>query len=75
MRVTAPLAPFICVPVAAGVRNHLWAATSPDVVTGKYYEPVGIPDREAAVAKDEGLAEQLWEWTEKELTGAGALPK
>ncbi|KAK7911553.1 dehydrogenase reductase SDR member 13 [Apiospora marii] len=75
VRVTAPLAPLICVPVAAGVKNHLWAATSPDVVSGNYYEPVGVPDKEAAVAKDESLAEKLWEWTEKELTGAGALPK
>ncbi|KAK7963953.1 hypothetical protein PG988_010927 [Apiospora saccharicola] len=75
VRVTAPLAPLICVQPAQGVRNHLWAATSPDVVTGKYYEPVGIPDREAAVAKDEALSDKLWEWTEKELAGVGTLPK
>ncbi|KAK8112985.1 Bli-4-like alcohol dehydrogenase [Apiospora sp. TS-2023a] len=75
VRVTAPLAPLICVQPAQGVRNHLWAATSPDVVTGKYYEPVGIPDREAAVAKDEELSDKLWEWTEKELAGVGTLPK
>ncbi|KAK7995130.1 hypothetical protein PG990_013903 [Apiospora arundinis] len=67
VRITGPLAPLICVPVATGVRNHLWAATSPDVVSGKYYEPVGIPDKESVTAKDDGLSDQLWEWTEKEL--------
>ncbi|KAK8062657.1 dehydrogenase reductase SDR member 13 [Apiospora hydei] len=68
VRITAPIAPLVCVPVAAGIKNHLWAATSPDVVSGKYYEPVGIPDKESAVAKDDGLIERLWEWTEKELS-------
>ncbi|KAK8078830.1 short-chain alcohol dehydrogenase-like protein [Apiospora phragmitis] len=74
VRITAPMAPLICVPVATGVKNHLWAATSADVVSGTYYEPVGVPDRESAVARDEGLAERLWEWTEKELVAAGVWP-
>ncbi|KAK8029727.1 alcohol dehydrogenase Bli-4 [Apiospora rasikravindrae] len=68
VRITAPIAPLVCVPVATGVKNHLWAATSPDVVSGKYYEPVGIPNKESAVAKDDGLSDRLWEWTEKELS-------
>ncbi|KAK7959809.1 retinol dehydrogenase 14 [Apiospora aurea] len=68
VRITAPIAPLVCVPVETGVRNHLWAATSPDVVSGKYYEPVGIPDKESEMAKDDGLIEKLWDWTEKELS-------
>lgn len=59
----------MCVPVHVGVKNHLWAATSPEVVSGKYYEPVGIPDKESVAAKDEALSRKLWEWTENEMTG------
>ncbi|KAK4234479.1 retinol dehydrogenase [Achaetomium macrosporum] len=70
-RVTAPLSPFFCVTVAVGVRNHLWAATGANVETGKYYEPVGVPDNETAIAKDQALSRRLWEWTEKELESAG----
>ncbi|KAK6063983.1 short chain dehydrogenase [Seiridium cupressi] len=67
VRLTAPIAPLLCVPVTTGVRNHLWAATSPDMVSGKYYDPVGIPDKETTMAKDEDLSRRLWEWTEDEL--------
>lgn len=70
VRLTKPIAPLFCVPVAIGVRNHLWAATNPGVVSGKYYEPVGIPDKESVMAKDEDLSRRLWEWTERELDGA-----
>lgn len=69
VRLTAPLAPLLCVPVHVGVKNHLWAATSPKVVSGKYYEPIGVSDRESTMAKDEDLAKKLWEWTERELEG------
>ncbi|KAK4031369.1 retinol dehydrogenase [Parachaetomium inaequale] len=68
-RATAPMSPLFCVSPAIGVRNHLWAATAPDVESGKYYEPVGVPDKETAVANDPSLSRRLWEWTEKELNG------
>ncbi|KAH9908611.1 hypothetical protein F4778DRAFT_354652 [Xylariomycetidae sp. FL2044] len=74
VRLTAPLAPLVCVSVELGVRNHLWAATSPDVVSGKYYEPVGVPDRETQDARDPVLSAKVWEWTESELGAAGLLP-
>ncbi|KAI1759675.1 hypothetical protein GGR53DRAFT_512810 [Hypoxylon sp. FL1150] len=73
VRLAAPIAPFFCVPVAVGVRNHLWAATSPTVVSGKYYEPVGVPDKETVVAKDEELSKRLWDWTTSEFHKAGVL--
>jgi len=66
-RATAPISPLFCVSPAIGVRNHLWAATAAEVESGKYYEPVGVPDKETAVAKDPSLSRRLWEWTEKEL--------
>lgn len=73
VRSLAPIARFICVPVSVGIRNHLWAATSPDVVSGTYYEPVGVPGKESAMARDEALAKRLWEWTENEVKGAEML--
>ncbi|KAF1979988.1 NAD(P)-binding protein [Bimuria novae-zelandiae CBS 107.79] len=73
VRVTAPIAPFFCVPVSVGIINHLWAATSPDVVSGKYYEPVGVPGKESALAKDESLSKKLWDWTEVQFTGVKSL--
>ncbi|KAI0169716.1 hypothetical protein GGR52DRAFT_478891 [Hypoxylon sp. FL1284] len=75
VRLTAPLAPLVCVPVEVGIRNHLWAATSPDVVSGKYYEPVGVPDNETEVAKDHVLSGKVWEWTEREIRSRGLLPQ
>ena len=53
--------------------NHLWAATSSDVVSGSYYEPVGVPGKESALAKDEGLSGKLWDWTEQQLEGVQLL--
>ena len=73
VRVTRPIAPFFTVPVSVGITNHLWASTSPDVVSGTYYEPVGVPGKESATAKDEALSKNLWEWTENELKGVEAL--
>jgi NAD(P)-dependent dehydrogenase (short-subunit alcohol dehydrogenase family) len=67
----APISGVFCVSPAIGVRNHLWAATAADVESGKYYEPVGVPDKESAVAKDRNLSARLWEWTENEFKSHG----
>ncbi len=51
-----------------GTRNQLWAATAPaGVENGAFYEAVGVLGRHDKVNKDETLAGELWEWTEKEL--------
>ncbi|KAJ5759403.1 hypothetical protein N7520_006559 [Penicillium odoratum] len=54
-----------------GAYNQCWAATAArgDVKSGKYYEPVGRQneDRLDKTAKDDQLAGQLWDWTEKVL--------
>ncbi|KAF7332344.1 Retinol dehydrogenase 13 [Mycena kentingensis (nom. inval.)] len=72
-----PLAPLLMVKPEVGARNVLWAACAPvasgggeqkgRVVSGKYYEPVGIPDRETHLCKDEELGRRLREWTDKAL--------
>ncbi|KAL4739894.1 hypothetical protein BDV11DRAFT_204758 [Aspergillus similis] len=42
-----------------GVRNQLWASVSANVVSGCYYEPVGIGGLEREIAKDDNLARGL----------------
>jgi hypothetical protein len=50
-----------------GSLNQLWAATSKDVVSGQYYEPVGILGKRTSKSKDEKLREELWNWTALQL--------
>ncbi|OAL45021.1 NAD(P)-binding protein [Pyrenochaeta sp. DS3sAY3a] len=73
VRLTMPIAPYFCVPVSVGIANHLWAATSPEVVSGTYYEPVGVPGKESAIAKDDALSKRLWEWTERQFKDVTTL--
>jgi NAD(P)-dependent dehydrogenase (short-subunit alcohol dehydrogenase family) len=57
-------------PVDRGVRNQLWASVATEgLVSGEYYQPVGVGGKASAYGKDEELASKLWEWTEKELEG------
>ena len=72
-RWTKPLAPLFCVPVSIGIQNHLWAATSSKVVSGMYYEPVGVPGTRSDAAKDELLSKRLREWTEDALSWIKSL--
>lgn len=72
IRFISPIASFISVSAVEGAKNHLWTATSPDVVSGKYYEPVGVPDKEGKIARDSELRKKLWTWTEGELKGLEA---
>lgn len=55
--------------IEQGARNQLWAAVSKDVKSGEYYEPVGVGGLASEDGRDDGLAEKLWAWTEKELEG------
>jgi hypothetical protein len=66
-RLTMPIGPLFCVPVTVGIRNHLWAATSPRVVTGTYYEPVGVKGAVSEAAGREELVERLRIWTDDTL--------
>lgn len=59
--------------MADGAKNQLWAAVAPkgnsqgEVLRGEYYTPVGIAGNGNKYAVDEKLADELWEWSEKEL--------
>ncbi|RYP26123.1 hypothetical protein DL767_008163 [Monosporascus sp. MG133] len=61
--------PVVGLTVEDGAKNTLWAATSGDVVSGEYYEPVGVAGKAGGWASDRGLSKKLWEWTEEELKG------
>jgi retinol dehydrogenase-12 len=50
-----------------GSWNQLWAATGSRVVSGEYYEPVGVPGTRTKKSKDVELGNELWEWTKEQL--------
>ncbi|PIG81427.1 oxidoreductase [Aspergillus arachidicola] len=54
-----------------GAYNQLWAATTSKdgLETGQYYIPVGVAsnDKLTKTGRDDVLAGQLWEWTNKAL--------
>lgn len=64
------------VPVEQGAWNQLWAATWPvgkqteklgEPKSGTFYWPVAAEGKGSKLAYDEAKAQELWEWTEKEL--------
>jgi NAD(P)-dependent dehydrogenase (short-subunit alcohol dehydrogenase family) len=67
----SPFIPFISVlftnSVQQGALNQLWAATSGDAKSGKYYVPVAKESPGSALAQDKELGERLWKWTEGEM--------
>lgn len=57
-------------PVEKGHFAQCWAATAPKVVSGGYYEPIGVEGKRAtALARDRELAGRLWDWAQEELKG------
>ncbi|KAH7122725.1 hypothetical protein B0J11DRAFT_532158 [Dendryphion nanum] len=68
MRILATiLSGVLSVDVGKGALNQLWASVGTNVVSGEYYEPVGLAGRGSKWTRDSKLAEKLWAWTEKEL--------
>jgi NAD(P)-dependent dehydrogenase (short-subunit alcohol dehydrogenase family) len=67
----SPIIPVLSVfftnSVQQGALNQLWATTSKDAQSGKYYVPVGKENAGSAYAQDKELGEKLWKWTEGEL--------
>jgi len=64
-------------PVEQCAWNQQWAAFASlgsgqrNVVSGCYYEPVGVKGELSKPAADDTLAEELWKWTQRELSGHG----
>jgi NAD(P)-dependent dehydrogenase (short-subunit alcohol dehydrogenase family) len=72
IRMLLKVAKAITTTVEKGARNQLWASVSKDVVSGEYYEPIGVAGGVSERGKDDELAERLWEWTEEELSSYSA---
>lgn len=71
--VVKPLVSLTGVTSEEGAKGQLWCAFSNEVVSGKYYEPVGKGGKEGPLAQNAELSNKLWEWTDKELQKHGAL--
>jgi NAD(P)-dependent dehydrogenase (short-subunit alcohol dehydrogenase family) len=56
-------------PVEQGHWQLLYMATAPkeQFTNGGYYEPIGVIGTQSALSKDDAVAKELYEWTEKEL--------
>ena len=61
--------PFSQLEPQQGAYNQVWAASTSqaDLHTGNFYEPVGETGTENANTQNAELANELWDWTEKEL--------
>lgn len=63
--------PLISQDVPHGAYNSLWAATSKEVKSGKYYTPVGKQGNNKWVNATGGEGERLWAFSEEEIKKAG----
>lgn len=65
------------VPIEQCAWNQQWAAVAPkgsgerEIVSGTFYEPVGVKGGLTKAGGDDNLAKELWEWTQKELEAFG----
>ncbi|KAL8850222.1 MAG: hypothetical protein Q9221_004821 [Calogaya cf. arnoldii] len=67
------IGPLFMANVPTGALNQLWGAAGKktEVVSGNYYTPVGVSSKGSKWAQKKDLAQELWEWTEKELASKG----
>jgi retinol dehydrogenase 12 len=67
IRILGHIANNIGNPVDQGSRNQLLASVAEGINSREYYTPVGIEGTANDFSKNEILAKELWDWTEKEL--------
>ncbi|KAF2093488.1 NAD(P)-binding protein [Rhizodiscina lignyota] len=67
----AYLQSFVLKTAEQGALTQLWAATSPDAVSGKYYVPVARENSGSAYSRNPEMAAKLWDWTEEQLAKHG----
>lgn len=54
-----------------GTHNQVWCSVGKDVISGRYYEPVGVKDTDPRFASDPNICDSLWDWTSSELLSHG----
>ena len=57
--------------LSEGAKNQLWCATGENVVSGRFYYPIGAVHEGRGTPDDKVLGKQLWDWTEDELAKKG----
>ena len=64
-----PILPGHFANVKGGALTQTWAAVvkKDDLVNGGFYRPVGVKSSGSKLARDNGLAKKLWDWTEGEF--------
>ncbi|KAL8808511.1 MAG: hypothetical protein Q9182_000062 [Xanthomendoza sp. 2 TL-2023] len=67
------LGPLFMADIATGTLNQLWGAVGKkaEMVSGKYYTPVAKSSSGSKWAQKDDLAQELWDWTEKEFVSKG----
>ncbi|KAK3074221.1 hypothetical protein LTR53_003508 [Teratosphaeriaceae sp. CCFEE 6253] len=76
-RLLAPVVWLTGVPTDEGAKTQLWCATAAVgkgagfVENGKFYLPIGKLSDDNVHVKDQALADELWDWTNKELLKHG----
>jgi NAD(P)-dependent dehydrogenase (short-subunit alcohol dehydrogenase family) len=65
----APIVWMTGVTIDEGAKTQLWCATAPrgELQNGKFYQPIGRLDDKGKHQTNAALADELWEWTEREL--------
>ncbi|KAL8859827.1 MAG: hypothetical protein Q9178_003660 [Gyalolechia marmorata] len=65
--------PLFMADIRTGVLNQLWGAVGKksEVVSGGYYTPIAKANSGSKWAQKKDLAQELWDWTERELASKG----
>lgn len=67
VKLLKPVISIAAMTVEEGAKSQLWCCTSTEVKSGTYYDPVAKIGNQSRLAKDDSLADKLWNWTEEEL--------
>lgn len=73
MKIGLMIGGWVRVTPEQGALGQLWASVAPKekIVNGSYYVPVGSKSSGSALAADGKLAEEFWDWSEKQVEGKG----
>ena len=58
--------------IPQGAATTVWAAVAPDVPRGEYLDDCAVASKRSDQAKDDALADALWDVTESRLDAAVA---
>ena len=73
MKIGLMVGGWVRVTAEQGALGQLWASVGPrkKIENGAFYTPVGSKSSGSWLAADGKLAEEFWDWTEKEVESKG----